>query len=211
MYYHLLNSCLTINKSKRSPQLYNRHQGNNRHRVFVSYYHTEDQDYRNRFELLFSDIHDIMVSESVEIGDIDDTRLSTDRIRQIIRDDYLRDSTVTVVLVGKHTWQRKFVDWEIGSSIRQTPHSSRSGLLGIILPTYPRPPDNPNNYYPHTIPPRLYDNIKCGFAKIYNWSEYPYTVQSWIHEAFNRRNQDPPPDNSRLSFKNNRSGERWSD
>ena len=95
---------------------------NDRHRVFVSYYHDEDQDYREYFEELFSDIYDIMVSESVEIGDIDDTKLSTERIRQIIRDEYLRDSTVTVVLVGEHTWQRKFVDWEIGppASARQS-------------------------------------------------------------------------------------------
>ncbi len=183
---------------------------NNRHRVFVSYYHAEDQNYRERFELLFSDIHDIMVSESVEIGDID-PNLNTETIRQKIRDEYLRDSTVTVVLVGEHTWQRKFVDWEIGSSIRQTQYNSRSGLLGIILPTYPRPPGKPTHYYPNTIPPRLYDNIQCGYAKIYDWSDNPDTVQSWIHEAFKRRNENPPPDNSRDSFKNNRSGERWSD
>ena len=114
-------------------------QRNNRHRVFVSYYHREDQCYRNQFEGLFSDIHDIMISESVEIGDID-PNLNTETIRQKIRDEYLRDSTVTVVLVGAHTWQRKFVDWEIGSSIRQTQYSSRSGLLGILLPTYPAIP-----------------------------------------------------------------------
>ena len=184
---------------------------NDRHRVFVSYYHTEDQDYRDLFEGLFSDIHDIMVSESVEIGDIDDTRLSTDRIRQIIRDDYLRDSTVTVVLVGAHTWQRKFVDWEIGSSLRHTEKNKRSGLLGILLPTYPRRFGDTSKYNRYTIPPRLSDNIACGFAKLYNWSDDPDQVQSWIHEAFKRRHEDPPPDNSRPSFKNNRSGERWSD
>ena len=185
-------------------------QMSNRHRVFVSYYHDEDQVYRDYFELLFSDIYDIMVSESVEIGDIDDTNLSTERIHQIIRDEYLRDSTVTVVLVGEHTWQRKFVDWEIGSSIRQTKHSSRSGLLGIILPTYPRPPENPGNYCIHTIPPRLHDNIECEYAKIYGWNDDPEVVQSWIHDAFNRRTKKTP-DNSRLSFKKNRSGERWYD
>ena len=183
---------------------------NNRHRVFVSYYHTEDQGYRERFEGLFSDVHDIMVSESVEIGDID-PNLNTETIREKIRDEYLRDSTVTVVLVGAHTWQRKFVDWEIGSSIRQTQYNSRSGLLGILLPTYPRPQGDRTQYNPYTIPPRLYDNIERGFAKIYNWSGDPNIVQSWIHEAFTRRNQDPPPNNSRDSFVNNRSGERWYD
>ena len=184
---------------------------NDRHRVFVSYYHNDDQDYRELFEGMFSDYYDIMVSESVKMDDIDDTRLSTDQIRQIIRDKYLRKSTVTVVLVGAHTWQRKFVDWEIGSSLRQTEYNPRSGLLGIILPTYPRPPGKPKNYYNHTIPPRLHDNIKRCFAKIYGWSEDPHTVQSWIHNAFKRRNENPPPDNSRDSFKNNRTGERWYD
>lgn len=180
---------------------------NDRHRVFVSYYHDEDQYYREWFERLFANIHDIMVSESVEIGDIP-PNLSTERVRQIIRDEYLRDSTVTVVLVGAHTWQRKFVDWEIGSSIRDTKNSSRSGLLGILLPTYPRPPNNPNNYHIHTIPPRLHDNIQCGFATIHNWSNNPTEVQGWIHDAFKRRTEILP-DNSRDSFKNNRSGERW--
>lgn len=179
-----------------------------RHRVFVSYYHAEDQDYRNRFEGLFSDIHNIMVSASVAIGDIDPD-LNTETIRQKIRDKYLRDSTVTVVLVGAHTWQRKFVDWEIGSSLRQTQYNTRSGLLGILLPTHPN--YRRGTYTRGIIPPRLYDNIKCGYAKLYNWSEHPYTVQSWIHEAFKRRHENPPPDNSRDSFKYNRSGERWPD
>lgn len=184
---------------------------NDKHRVFVSYYHREDQVYRERFEGLFSDFHGIMVSESVEIGDID-PNLKTETIRQKIRDKYLRDSTVTVVLVGAHTWQRKFVDWEIGSSIRHTEYNRRSGLLGILLPTYPRPPDNPNKYYIHTIPPRLHDNIECGYAKIYAWNEDPSTVQSWIHDAFLlRRSAEILPDNSRDSFAKNRSDERWSE
>ena len=184
---------------------------NDRHNVFVSYYHRDDQEYRELFENMFSNYYDIMVSKSVEMGDIDDEYLSTERIRQIIRDRYLRDSTVTVVLVGKHTWQRKFVDWEIGSSIRKTQNSTRSGLLGILLPTYPRRFGDMSNYNRYTIPPRLYDNIDRGFAKIYNWSDDPDQVQSWIHDAFKRRNENPPPDNSHDSFKNNHWGERWYD
>ena len=177
-----------------------------RHKVFVSYYHSDDQSYRESFEGLFSDIHDIMVSESVEIGDID-PNLSTERIRQIIRDDYLKESTVTVVLVGPNTWKRKFVDWEIGSSIRNTKNNPRSGLLGILLPTYHRDRYDKTTYDPDTIPPRLHDNIECEYAKLYNWSNDPIEVQSWIHEAFKRR-KTVLPDNSRASFKNNRSSER---
>ena len=183
---------------------------NNRHRVFVSYYHDDDQYYKEQFEGRFSDFYDIYVSESVKMGDIDDTKLSTERIHQIIREEYLRDSTVTVVLVGAHTWQRKFVDWEIGSSIRETKHSSRSGLLGILLPKYPRPQGDLTKYNRYTIPPRLHDNIACNFATLYNWSNDPGEVQLWIHEAFKRRTEILP-DNSRDSFARNRSSERWYD
>ncbi len=97
------------------------------------------------------------------MGDFDGTKFSTERIRQSIRDKYLRNSTVTVVLVGANTWQQKSVDWEISSSLRQTEYNTRSGLLGILLPTYPNPPGK--HYDPHTVPPRLYDNIACRFLK----------------------------------------------
>lgn len=176
-----------------------------RHNVFVSYHHANDQAYRDYFERLFAQTYNVMVSKSVQIGEID-PYLNTETVRQKIRDEYLRDSTVTVVLIGSQTWQRKHVDWEIGSSIRQTQYNSRSGLLGIILPSYPR--NDRSKYDPYTIPPRLYDNIQCGFAKIYNWSTNPAEVQGWIHEAFNRRNTINP-DNSFQNFVNNRSGERW--
>lgn len=177
-----------------------------RHNVFVSYHHDNDQNYRNAFENLFANVYDIIVSRSVQIGDID-PNLQTDTIRQIIRDEYLRDSTVTVVLIGTETWKRKHVDWEIGSSIRQTRYSSRSGLLGILLPTYRI--SEPNKFDPYTIPPRLYKNFQCGFAKIFVWNNNPLDVSGWIHEAYQRRNT-VNPDNSYLSFVNNRTGQRWS-
>ena len=175
-----------------------------RHKVFVSYHHQNDQDYRDLFEGMFADLHDIMVSKSVQIGDIA-TGLKTDTIRQKIRDEYLRDSTVTVVLIGAETWKRKHVDWEIGSSIRRTEYNPRSGLLGIFLPTHP---DHVKNYDEHTIPPRLHFNVECDYAKLYDWNTEPSTVQRWIHEAFEKR-KTANPDNSYDSFVNNRSGDRW--
>jgi hypothetical protein len=177
------------------------------HKVFVSYHHANDQQYRNHFESMFASLYGVMISKSVQIGEIS-PYIQTETVRQKIRDEYLRDSTVTVVLIGAETWKRKHVDWEIGASIRQTQYNPRSGLIGILLPSYPRPYNAPNNYTHTTIPPRLHDNIECGFAKIYNWSNDPNVVQSWIHEAFLRRTSINP-DNSYPSFVNNRSGERW--
>ena len=181
------------------------HTDNPRHKVFVSYHHLRDQVYRDSFEYMFAYINDIMVVRSVQIGDLN-PNLKTEAIRQKIRDEYLRDSTVTVVLIGAETWKRKHVDWEIAASIRHTQSNPRSGLLGIILPTYPRL--DQTKYDPYTIPPRLYDNIKCRFAEIYNWSEDASALQNWIHEAFERRNR-VNPNNTLPLFANNRSGGRW--
>ena len=191
----------------------------NRHKVFVSYHHEKDQKYREQFERLFSERHNIMVSKSVQMGDIDQG-LKTETVRQKIRDEYLGDSTVTLVLIGAETWKRKHVDWEIGSSIRRTKKSPRSGLVGIFLPTYPKykfleiekynasPTTMLSKIY-KTIPPRLYDNVKCGYAKLYKWSTSPSKVIKQVDEAFKNR-KIINPDNSYPSFSNNRSANKWS-
>ena len=84
------------------------------HKVFISYYHG-DQEYKDDLVKL-SDQRGIFVDRSVDTGDISDD-LSDERIRELIRDSYLRDSTVTIVLVGTETQRRKHVDWEIYSSM----------------------------------------------------------------------------------------------
>lgn len=192
----------------------------NRHRVFISYHHANDETYRTQFEQLFADVFDILISQAVDDGDID-PNLPAETIRQKIRDGYIRDATVTVVLVGSHTWQRKHVDWEISASLRDTKNNPRNGLIGILLPTYRQA--NPrlaaDKYDPHTIPPRLYDNLPSSpaseklpanaFAQLYQWSTDPTSVQKWIHDAFVRRDKQPDPDNSRPLFGKNRAGEKW--
>lgn len=175
------------------------------HKVFISYHHVNDQYYRDLFENLFYGHYGILITKSVRIGDID-PYLKTDTIRQKIRDEYLRDSTVTVVLIGTETWKRKHVDWEISSSIRQTLYSSRSGLLGILLPSHPS--FEKETYDPGIIPPRLYYNQICGYAKIYNWNDNPSIIKSWIHQAYLYRSSIKP-DNSYTHFVYNKSGERW--
>lgn len=177
----------------------------NRHNVFISYHHQNDEAYKLEFERLFSGIYDIMETKAVSDGDID-PYLNTETIRQNIRDYFIRSATVTVVLIGSETWKRKHVDWEISSSLRKTQLNPRTGLIGIILPTYPR--TDTSKYSRGTIPPRLYDNIDSGYASIHNWSNDPTIVQNWIHEAFKRRDQQNPT-NSREMFGKNRSADQW--
>lgn len=178
-----------------------------KHKVFVAF-HSDDKEYKERFERICKDVID---TRSVQDGDIPDG-IQTETTMQRIREDYLSDSTVTVVLVGKSTWQRKYVDWEIYSSLRITEKSRRSGLLGILLPTYPR--NEPGRYDIHTIPPRLYDNTnkgdsnKVGFANLYTWTEDPQTIKKWVDEAFSKRD-NVPVDLNRDRFARNHTGDHW--
>ena len=177
----------------------------NRHKVFISYHHHNDQQYKDYFIKLFgSQGASILVDHSVDTGDIDDN-LKTETIRQKIRDDYIREASVIIVLIGTETWKRKHVDWEISSGIRRTQRNPRCGLLGIFLPSYPL---HNNTYKNHTIPPRLYDNKECNYAKLHLWSKNHTDVSNWIHEAFNNRDAIDP-DNHRDMFGQNRTGSEW--
>lgn len=197
----------------------------NRHKVFISYHHhgnehvwnQKDSYYRDQFEKLCGYDAEIMISKAVQDGDIPSDS-SPDNTHRIIRDNYLRDSTVTVVLIGNDTWRRKHVDWEISSSLRNTQYNPRSGMIGILLPTFNskewhfgklRTNHHEVNNLPYysvdknSIPERFALNLGNGFAKLYDWSENTYEIQQWIHDAFERRNKIIP-DNSLLMFKKNR-------
>lgn len=178
-----------------------------RHRVFISYHH-DDQAYKDWF---IQFMEDDIVDESVGDGDINEY-IATETIRQTIRDNFIRDATVTMVLIGQCTWQRKHVDWEIGSSLRDTRLNSRCGLLGILLPNHPNA--QAAQYNLSLVPPRLADNVSGDdpYAIVYNWSYSPTEIRNWIHWAFERRERTPP-NNSREQYRHNRSGpcyEGWS-
>ena len=172
-----------------------------RRRVFISF-HEADRNLKRKFVRLMKGR---IIDESVDTHDIDDTNNKTAAIRRIIRDDYIRDATVTVVLIGKETWQRKHVDWEIGSSLRETKLNKRTGLMGIVLPGHPS--YGKKRIKRNLVPPRLADNCdgEDPFAMIVDWPENfaPAQVHRAIELAFDRR-KGTPPNNSRKQFQRNR-------
>jgi len=174
-----------------------------RHKVFVSYHHV-DESYRRMFEKIMGD--DI-VNCSVDLGDINPD-INAEEIYRQIR-GYIKDASVIVVLIGKDTWQRKFVDWEIYSALRQTQSNPRCGILGIFLPTYKLNIDN--TYNPHTIPPRLYSNVSGNhkFGELMTWTNNSVGIKEKIDIAFKKRNESNP-DLSEKLFQKNKSGDRWS-
>lgn len=103
------------------------------HKVFISYHHKNDQYYKD-FLIETNKRSPIFIDGSVDSGEIDDN-LTDQEIRRIIRDDYLKDTTVTILLVGTETKYRKHIDWEIFSSMIDGKVNKKSGLLVINLPS----------------------------------------------------------------------------
>ncbi len=136
------------------------------HKVFISYHHDNDQWYKE--ELVRSgEQNRIFMNESVDIGDIPD-HLSDQQIRKIIRDERLRLSTVTIVLVGTETRRRKHVDWEIYSSMYDGAVNKKSGILVIMLP----PTDYGSLHVSHGLPEKaLYPDI-TSWTSIHSRAEY---------------------------------------
>ncbi len=165
------------------------------HRVFISYHHKNDQAYKE-YLINWAEENNIFVDWSVDTGDISDD-LSDEQIREKIRDEYLRDCRVTILLVGTETKYRKHVDWELYSSMHNTQLNKKSGIIVILLPSaksefftvgddneksaiYPTVTDwtTINTYaefehrYPY-MPERILDNLvnpNCNIAVI-NWKD----------------------------------------
>lgn len=174
-----------------------------RHKVFISF-HNCDLKWK---EMFVEEMEDRIIDESVDTGDIVDSNKKVADVRRIIREDYISPATVTVVLIGRKTWQRKHVDWEIGASLLARNHNRRNGLVGIVLPDHPHHGNKRIN--PRLVPPRLADNCYGDdpFAKVYDWPKRfaPAQIHRAIAEAFRRRT-GTDPDNSCTPFADNRSG-----
>ena len=178
-----------------------------RQKVFISYYHEDDQEYKDR---LVQALDSRMVDKSVSQGDIHDEGLLLDEIRRRIRDDHIADAAVTIVLIGPCTWRRKHVDWEISASIIDRRNNDRCGLMGLLLPTHPSYRKRPEDRNLRLIPQRLAHNVggESPFAIIYDWPRNGLArkVLPKIHQAFQRRNLTPWPDDGLDLFVNNRRG-----
>lgn len=171
---------------------------NEKHKVFISFYHHDDECYKKEIERLFGER---MISKSVQDGEYDPDN-SDEYVKRLIREDKISDSSVVVVLCGPNTWRRKHVDWEIYAGLSKKANGV-SGLVGVLLPEFPLSPDNRYSY--SDLPSRLADNVKSDYAKVYTWNRFKADFDAVIQEAFeNRKARAAKVDNSRLQMKRNR-------
>lgn len=185
---------------------------NEKHKVFISYHHKNDQLYKRKLSDL-NESYNLFIDKSVDTGDVSEN-LSDEDIRQKIRDNYLQDSSVTILLLGTETKCRKHIDWELYSSMYNGKVNKQSGILVINLPSiekgssiqvchenekqlYPnwwlwKPYSTWKEYklaHPH-MPERIIDNFVCGNKiSVTNWDTITYlTLPFLINLAFENRN-----------------------
>ena len=160
-------------------------------RVFVSYHHDNDQPFYDGFKQLFDDRYEVFTDTSLR-EEIESE--NTEYVLRRIREDYIKGSSVTVVLCGTATWRRKYVDWEIKATL-----DKEHALLGIQLPTL-----QPNDSGKVTVPDRLAANIQSGYALWKGWPSSPDNLASWLETARGMANETSRIINNQPMMQRNR-------
>lgn len=148
-----------------------------RRKCFISYHHA-DANAVERFVRTFDHSGDVFIVR--RLGEMPDDIVDstdTDYVMRCIRERYITDSTVTIVLAGACTWARRYVDWEIQASLRQPAGGLPNSLLGIKLPTFTQWPD------------RLSDNMNSAdsYARWMDYPTSPQDLQAAIEQVLARR------------------------
>lgn len=150
-----------------------------RRAIFVSYHHDSDQGYYDELSRVFADQYEAVRDNSVERPfDSDDA----DYVMRRIRENHISGTSCTIVLCGRETPWRKYVDWEIKATL-----DKQHGLIGINLPTSQR-----NAQGQSIVPDRLHDNISSGYAIWVQWADLNQGV-AFIRRAIedaNSRSKD---------------------
>ncbi|WP_342272796.1 TIR domain-containing protein [Spiroplasma endosymbiont of Acasis viretata] len=89
-------------------------------KIFISYHHLREQEEKDQLaELIKKYANYLNIKDmSVEIGDID-TTWSNNEIAKTIRQNHLKDTTITILILGIHTKCRQHIDWEIEASLNK--------------------------------------------------------------------------------------------
>lgn len=140
-----------------------------------------------------------------------------DYILRKIREDYLRDSTVTVSLIGTRSaeilgsWEQQYIKGELQASLYTGANNTKNGILGVVLPemetavyggqyncwqcgqTHSTVKINDNTVikefsYNYYIPQH-----KCAWSEaerycvLVGWDDFKLAPNSWIDKAWDKR------------------------
>lgn len=104
-----------------------------KHKCFISF-KSQDIEYKEYIQnYLNVDMIDKSLDDPIQSND-------EDYIMRKIREDYLKDSTVTIHLIGQYSaensWlNQNYIKRELQASLSNTSAGSRNGILGVVLPS----------------------------------------------------------------------------
>ena len=162
--------------------------------VFVTYHHADQEevyDFVARYGGWFNSIRVLGVSDNDDYVDSD----NTDYVLRRIREKYISGTSASMALIGKCSWARKYVDWEVAATLRNNPNDPRGALLAVQLPSI----DGRNDV---TLPNRLamnrqYDSNmyqELGYASYHRYPRSGSSLAQWVEDAIVRRdNREPVP------------------
>ncbi len=157
---------------------------NVRRKVFISF-HQEDLHEVDQFIDRWATKGQVFIPKVLGVRNNNELIQSTNPqyVMSQIRQKYLGDSTVTIVLLGTCTHSRRYVDWELKTSLRQGDYTP-NGVIGVILPSV----GNRVN-----LPPRLKENWVSGsqacYARYHAAPQSHYELRDWIEDAHAARTQ----------------------
>lgn len=153
-------------------------------KIFISYHHKREQEEKNKLAQLINDYAIFLDTKdmSVKMGDIEPS-WPDNKIAKIIREEYLKDTSITILILGTHTKCRKHIDWEIESSLSKYGSLNRRSKINglIILETSEfikkSISDNDEVINYHSLiteansGKRIYEIVKSGYAIVSSFDE----------------------------------------
>ncbi len=158
------------------------YQVNIKRKVFISF-HQKDKKEVDEFINEFSFFGNVFIPKAIGISDNDDliNSLNPEYVMGQIRKKYLGDSTVTIVLIGSCTHSRRYVDWEIKTSLRRGEFHP-NGLIGILLKS-----QGDRAHLPTRFQENWNSDLKDCYARYYSYPNSSAVLRDWIEDAYNAR------------------------
>ncbi|WP_081081305.1 TIR domain-containing protein [Burkholderia cepacia] len=156
-------------------------------RCFISYHHADEIAVRY-FIATFATAGQVFTSRALGMEMEPDIISSwdTDYVLRRIRERYLATTSVTIVMIGRCTRTRRYVDWEIAASLRNMPGGPANGLLGIKLPTYVTGDGYPDRLNANLLPPPVLPGQEC-YARAIDYPTSALELSNAIEAAYQRR------------------------
>ncbi|HDR9126458.1 TIR domain-containing protein [Burkholderia vietnamiensis] len=160
-------------------------------RCFISYHHADEIAVRH-FIATFATAGQVFTARALGVEMESDIINSsdTDYVLRKIRERYLASTSVTIVMIGRCTQSRRYVDWEIAASLRSMPGGPPNGLLGIRLPTWLVGDGYPDRLNANLLPPPVRPGQEC-YARVIHYPTSSLELSGAIEATYQRRESLP--------------------